>query len=169
MKGGGLVKHLGWKKGDRIQQSFHPLTVSFLRLLLAAGFLLAFPKPAWAIDLKESPSNEIHTHKHSHRLALSKTTETGGLAYLSEKPVQGESCGERDREIEQMIRKEFQKDPLVDEEKLSVTVKNDVAVLEGTVESWTAHAAAEADAFQCGAKKVRNDLKVREAAKNVKR
>ena len=44
---------------------------------------------------------------------------------------------------------------------INVTVEGGVATLTGTVETWTERAAAEADAHQGGAMRVRNHIKVK--------
>lgn len=66
-----------------------------------------------------------------------------------------------DREIMQGIKKELQESPFVDSDKITVNVKDGVATLSGTVDSWTVHAAAIAGAYQGDAVSVRNCLKVR--------
>jgi len=73
-----------------------------------------------------------------------------------------ESVERSDREIKQDIKKELQESPFVDSEKITVTVKDGVATLSGTVDSWTVHAAATAGAYQGGAIAVLNCLKVRD-------
>ncbi len=72
-----------------------------------------------------------------------------------------ERAEKSDREIKQDIENELRQSPFVDSEKVAVTVKSGVATLTGTVDGWTEYADAEANAYQGGAKKVQNYLKLR--------
>lgn len=70
--------------------------------------------------------------------------------------------GERsDWEIKKDIESELSWDPFVDSDEVTVNVRDGVVTLTGTVYSWTERAAASTDAYQGGARKVRNRLKVR--------
>ena len=69
--------------------------------------------------------------------------------------------GQEDRAIEQSIMEEIRSDPFIASEHIKVTSKNGVVTLKGIVNSLTESAAATADAFQGGAREVKNHLKVR--------
>lgn len=64
--------------------------------------------------------------------------------------------------LQERIEREIQQDPFVSSEDVSVRVDQGVVELRGTVHSITEKAAATADAFQAGAKRVRNLLEVRD-------
>ena len=53
--------------------------------------------------------------------------------------------------------------PFVDEDEVNVEVEDGVATLTGTVDHWGEWKAAEDNAFDGGAWKVRNKLEVRHA------
>jgi osmotically-inducible protein OsmY len=65
-----------------------------------------------------------------------------------------------DWEIKMDIETELSWDPFVDKDEVTVTVQGGVATLSGIVDGWTQRAAATADAYQGGAVKVINHLKV---------
>jgi osmotically-inducible protein OsmY len=65
-----------------------------------------------------------------------------------------------DAEIAADIESELTWSPFVDEDQVNVTVNDGVAVLTGSVDSWAERGAATENAFDGGAKAVRNKLKV---------
>lgn len=69
--------------------------------------------------------------------------------------------GKADWEIKQDIQDELWWSPYVDSEEITVTVKDGVATLIGTVDTWKEHGAATDNAYEGGAKKVRNQLTVK--------
>jgi osmotically-inducible protein OsmY len=66
-----------------------------------------------------------------------------------------------DWEIKQNIEKELWWSPFVDETDLSVTVADGTATLVGVVDTLRERRAATENAFEGGARRVRNHLKVR--------
>jgi osmotically-inducible protein OsmY len=72
-----------------------------------------------------------------------------------------EGKAKSDWEIKEDIESELSWDPFVDSDEVTVTVSDGVVTLTGTVYSWTERAAASTDAYQGGALKVQNRLKVR--------
>jgi osmotically-inducible protein OsmY len=67
-----------------------------------------------------------------------------------------------DWEIRQDIRDELWWSPYVDSDEITVTVKDGVAILTGTVDSWREWWTASENAYDGGAIRVRNYLKVRD-------
>jgi osmotically-inducible protein OsmY len=65
-----------------------------------------------------------------------------------------------DREIKEDVESELWWSPFVGSAGIDVTVNDGVAVLTGEVDSWTEHGAATENAFEGGAKAVRNKLTV---------
>lgn len=70
----------------------------------------------------------------------------------------------RDLELAQEIRTQLLRSRFVDAGKIEVSVLNGTATLTGEVGSWAERSAAEQNAREGGAKRVRNLLKVRGAA-----
>jgi osmotically-inducible protein OsmY len=66
-----------------------------------------------------------------------------------------------DWEIEQDVEDQLWWSPFVDSDEVSVTVKDGVATLTGTVDSWRERGAATDNAYEGGAREVHNHLKVR--------
>lgn len=64
-------------------------------------------------------------------------------------------------EIKTDIEAELLLDPFFEEDNVTVTVKDIVASLTGTVDTLIEQGAAIADAYQCGASKVLNKLRVK--------
>ena len=75
--------------------------------------------------------------------------------------VLAEEVRENDSVIEKRILKELREDPFIKSHGIKVSVKDGIATLTGSIENRTEHAAATANAFQCGAKEVRNLLKIK--------
>jgi osmotically-inducible protein OsmY len=65
-----------------------------------------------------------------------------------------------DAKIKKDIEGELWWSPFVDSDEIKVTVKNGVATLEGTVQTWSEFSAARENAFEGGATWVINDLSV---------
>jgi osmotically-inducible protein OsmY len=65
-----------------------------------------------------------------------------------------------DWELERDIEDELYWSPFVDAEEISVSVDDGVATLSGTVDSWMERGAAQDNAFEGGATRVRNELEV---------
>jgi osmotically-inducible protein OsmY len=65
-----------------------------------------------------------------------------------------------DWELEQDIENQFFWSPFVDADEVAVSVENGVATLSGEVETWTERIAAQENAFEAGAKDVKNKLLV---------
>jgi osmotically-inducible protein OsmY len=63
-----------------------------------------------------------------------------------------------DREIRENVKEEIFWDSFVDFEQVEVLVEDGVVTLKGTVDTWTERRVAEANAWQGGAKDVRNQL-----------
>jgi osmotically-inducible protein OsmY len=66
-----------------------------------------------------------------------------------------------DRAIERDIEDELLWSPFVDSDEVNVTVRNGVATLTGSVDTWADYAWAEENAREGGARAVENDLSVR--------
>jgi osmotically-inducible protein OsmY len=66
-----------------------------------------------------------------------------------------------DWEIKEDIEDQLWWSPFVDSDQITVTVKDGVATLTGTVNSWQERGAAADNAYQGGAKEVRNHLRVK--------
>jgi osmotically-inducible protein OsmY len=66
-----------------------------------------------------------------------------------------------DWRIEEDIRDQFLWTPYVDGEQIAVAVNDGVATLTGTVDSWFEYRAAAQNAYEGGARKVVNKLRVR--------
>jgi len=67
-----------------------------------------------------------------------------------------------DRELKEDIEDELFWSPFVDSDEVTVFVEDGVATLTGTVDGWRERGAAEDNAYEAGARKVLNYLKVRE-------
>jgi osmotically-inducible protein OsmY len=65
-----------------------------------------------------------------------------------------------DWELEQDIENQFFWSPFIDADEDGVSVEDGVATLTGKVETWSEGMAAQENAFQGGAKEVRNKLEV---------
>ena len=65
-----------------------------------------------------------------------------------------------DWEIREDVKDELFWSPFVDEEQVSVTVDEGVVTLTGRVETWSERSSAEHNAWEGGAKDVRNKLTV---------
>jgi len=68
--------------------------------------------------------------------------------------------GKSDRALQQDINDELWWSPYVDSDQVSVAVNNGVVTLTGTVDNWREWRAAQENAFDAGALKVRNKIKV---------
>jgi osmotically-inducible protein OsmY len=66
-----------------------------------------------------------------------------------------------DSELKVDIRDELYWSPFVDLEDVKISVQNGVATLSGKVDSWSERWAAEENAYDAGARHVRNELKVK--------
>lgn len=66
----------------------------------------------------------------------------------------------RDQEIREDVKEELFWSPFVDEEELTVAVEDGVVTLTGEVDTWSESFSAEENAFEGGAKDVRNRLTV---------
>lgn len=66
----------------------------------------------------------------------------------------------RDREIQQAIKGQLWWNAHVDSDDVTVYVEEGLVTLTGRVPSWTAYREAEAEAYEGGALRVRNELKV---------
>lgn len=154
----------GWKKLNRADSKF-PFQEYFKKILLillpAGCVLLALPETATTNEIKEASAIR---RIRGEEFTLPGKFENGETAYFREndKPL---SIKDRlsDRQIEQNILKEIKNNPFIESKDIIVIVKNGEATLEGTVSSLTEHAAATADVFQGGARKVNNRLKVRDS------
>jgi osmotically-inducible protein OsmY len=62
--------------------------------------------------------------------------------------------------IKENIKGEFWWSPFVDEEEIEVSVEDGIATLTGEVDNWSEWAAAMDNAYEGGARQVRNQLKV---------
>lgn len=72
--------------------------------------------------------------------------------------------GMADWEIKEDIEDELWWSPFVDSNEVTVSVKDGVATLRGTVDTWKERGAATDNAYEGGAKKVRNELTVRDGS-----
>ncbi len=122
--------------------SFHSRIHCLLHgtMLVLIASLSTFSSPLLATDVEEVDNkdsvNEIHVQKKS------------------------------DDDIRQDIKRELMLDAFLEGSNVRVTVKQGVATLTGSVKNLTARAAAKADAFQGGALKVRDHLKLRDASRD---
>lgn len=66
-----------------------------------------------------------------------------------------------DADLKSSIESEFFWSPYVDQDQVQVAVKDGVATLSGTVTDWGEHGAAIENAYEAGAKTVKDDLKVK--------
>jgi hypothetical protein len=154
-------------KGEHgsISSNTGKLSLSFKRILLilsfTLGLILALSERVGAIGMEAA--------------IMSQTNLSGGIATSQNKAPQSiymegkESlAGERNGNANELgndylarkITEEIQGDPFIESGNIKVSVKNGVAILAGTVKTWTEYAAAMADAFQCGAREVRNQIEV---------
>lgn len=85
---------------------------------------------------------------------------SGVTVVMNRLVVQDTLTGARDWEIKTDIEDELWWSPFVDEEQVQVSVKDGVATLTGTVESWWERERATENAFEGGARHVRNKLLV---------
>lgn len=85
---------------------------------------------------------------------------SGVTAVMNRLVVQDTLIGAQDWEIKTDIEDELWWSPFVDEEQVQVSVKDGVATLTGTVESWWERERATENAFEGGARHVRNNLLV---------
>ena len=88
-------------------------------------------------------------------------TIRGVVAVINNIEVMGPWMHKDDWEIEQQVNEALWWIPYVDDDLVSVTVTDGVVTLVGVVDSLRARRTATANAYQAGAKKVRNLLKVR--------
>lgn len=65
-----------------------------------------------------------------------------------------------DREIRSDVRDQLEWSPFVNEDNIAITVHEGLVTLSGTVDSWSAREDAEKNAYQGGAKDVKNNLAV---------
>jgi osmotically-inducible protein OsmY len=72
-----------------------------------------------------------------------------------------------DSEIRDRITEEFAWSPFVDADRIVVTVSDGVAVLTGVVEDLRERRAATENAFEGGARQVRNHVKVRHGPEHL--
>ncbi len=70
------------------------------------------------------------------------------------------STAESDAEIKEAIESELWWSPFVDSDAITVFVEDGVVTLRGTVESWTEYATARENAYEGGATRVVNDLRI---------
>lgn len=154
------MNHSGWKNLNRANSQ----VLAYLRKILfvilpVSGFFFSLPEAALTNEIKEESGNrgirgEVSTSPdHLECDELVSFTKYNKAVIPKEK--------HRDRQIEQNILEEIKSDPFIKSKDFEVIVKNGVATLEGTVNNLTEHAAATADAFQGGAREVRNNLKIR--------
>jgi osmotically-inducible protein OsmY len=68
-----------------------------------------------------------------------------------------------DAEIKDSVESELWWNPFVDSDAITVIVEDGVVILKGTVDSWSEYAAAREDAYEGGALRVINDLRVAES------
>jgi osmotically-inducible protein OsmY len=71
-----------------------------------------------------------------------------------------ENYRKTDWELEQDIESQLFWSPFVDADEVAVSVENGVATLSGEVETWSERMAAQENAFQAGARDVRNKILV---------
>ncbi|MFW5751720.1 MAG: BON domain-containing protein [bacterium] len=71
-----------------------------------------------------------------------------------------------DLELKEDIKKQLWWSPFVNESQVDVTVDDGVAILEGTVDTWNERVAATQNAYEAGAKDVKNKLEVMEGSHN---
>lgn len=138
-----------------------PLGRGLFLFFITAGLLFLMAGPVSGISPQESQvvKEGVPYQGASH---TGKGVGPGTTHPTGSKGPASQWGPEQDREMKRAVMRELQEDPFVDSEKVSVTVREGLVILEGTVESWTEHAAATADAFQAGARGVENRLKVRE-------
>ncbi len=67
-----------------------------------------------------------------------------------------------DWEIEQDVENELFWNPIVDRDAIDITVEDGIVTLQGMVPSYNAKEAATEEAYQAGAKHVRNHLELAE-------
>jgi hypothetical protein len=130
-------------------------------LLLTLGFLFVLPQVASTSDIKEtdllcgvvgsSPIVPVYVQNQEN---ISNWEDSESI---------NEKGSLKDQEIEQKIIEELENDSFIESKDIIVTVENEVVNLEGMVNDLTKLVAATANAFQGGAKKVRNHLKVRDS------
>ena len=70
------------------------------------------------------------------------------------------STVKNDWEIQEDIKDELFWSPFVDEDEVTVTVDDGMAILTGTVDTWNERISAQQNAYEGGAVVVDNDLKV---------
>jgi len=141
-------RHGGISKGEGLRRSLEWI---LLVISLSLSLILALPERTDATDMEK---DNVLTPGKAHR--------PGPLLPGESMPTQkeGNSGGLRDDELARKIREEILTDPFIESSHIQVSVEDGVATLRGTVRSWTEHAAATADAFQSGAKEVKNQLQV---------
>ncbi|MBW2029067.1 MAG: BON domain-containing protein [Deltaproteobacteria bacterium] len=132
-----------------------------LVISLSLSLILALPERTDATDMEKDNAPKANLSP-GVVLTPGKAHRPGPLLPGESMPTQkeGNSGGLRDDELARKIREEILTDPFIESSHIQVSVEDGVATLRGTVRSWTEHAAATADAFQSGAKEVKNQLQV---------
>ena len=90
----------------------------------------------------------------------SRGSQQEGGIYAGANRLYHEELRQLDRELREDIRDELAYSPFVDEERVRVKVRRGVATLTGTVEDRSAMVAAVENAYEGGARKVINKLRV---------
>jgi osmotically-inducible protein OsmY len=114
------------------------------RLATAAAFLLAFPAGAGAARAPEVP-------------AFTGAADAWAYPALSRSAI----GLERDLKIAHDIRDQLIRSRFVNSDKVDVLVLDGTAILTGDVDTWAERSSAEQNAFEGGARRVRNRLTVR--------
>jgi osmotically-inducible protein OsmY len=91
--------------------------------------------------------------------ALLTTAKVKGVVDVKNRLSVGEGWGwSADYDIKDAIEDELWWSPFIDEDHVQVEVLNGIAILTGTVDSWWEKRVATDNAFEGGAKSVRNYL-----------
>jgi osmotically-inducible protein OsmY len=80
--------------------------------------------------------------------------------------VRSEWIQKTDLEIERDIESQLFWSPFVDENEIEVSVDFGIATITGSVNTWSEYIAAVENAYEGGARSVKNNLRVREAERN---
>jgi len=160
------MRHVVLEKTTNIGRSLWHYLLGLVLAVFLVCFALVFFPPAEGLPVgirkQVTPPGELGGHI-SEVSVRSSSTNAGKVVATRAGNIKSDKPNRfKDVEIEQKIREEIQDDPFIQGGTVRISVKDGTATLEGLVRSWAAHAAATADAFQGGAIRVRNRLKVTE-------
>ena len=150
------MKNSGWKYWKNTNNEYHSYLKKFLFIVIIGWFLFV---PAEAVYSRKTSIPEIK--KDILELKNQNQLEHDQTIYVMDGDKAIDKNIYRDQYIEEKILEGIKKNPFIVSKAITVTVQNGGATLKGTVNDLTEGAAATADAFQGGAVKIKNDLKIR--------